>query len=73
MQRIFVKIKPKAKREYVNCIDETHFVVAVGAPPAEGRANQAVVKALAEYLGVAPSRLMIVTGQTTKDKIIQLD
>ncbi len=73
MLHIFVKVKPKAKREYVKCVDGTHFMVAVNAPLVEGRANQAVVKALADYLKVAPSRLMIIEGRTTKDKVVQLD
>ena len=71
--QIFVKTKPNAKREYVECVDETHFIAAVNAPAKEGKANHAVLKALAEYLKIAPSRLMIVAGQREKEKIIQID
>ena len=50
--KIFVKAKPNAKVERVEKIDETHFVVAVKEPPLRGKANAAIVSALAEYFGI---------------------
>jgi uncharacterized protein len=49
------------------------LVVRVTAPPAEGRANAAVRRLLAKRLGVAPGRVTIVRGQTTRDKLIEVE
>lgn len=70
--RIFVKAKPGAKGEEVKKIDETNFVVSVKEPPLQGRANAAIIKAIAAYFQIAPSRVRIVFGYTSRDKIIEM-
>ncbi len=70
--KLFVTAKPMAREEKVEKIDATHFTVAVKEPPVEGRANRAVIKALADFLGIAPSRLKIVSGYTFKQKVIEM-
>ena len=40
----------------------------VTAPPEDGRANTAVVAALARALGVAPSRLQLIRGASSREK-----
>ena len=51
---------------------EAHFVVSVKEPPIQGRANQAILKALARFLDVAPSRLRIISGYTSRQKVIEV-
>lgn len=70
--KIFVKVKTGARHENIKQIDDTHFVVTVSARPERGRANKAVVQALAEHLKIAPWRIGIVTGHTSKEKIIEI-
>ena len=43
----------------------------VTAAPGDGRANAAVTAALAHALGVAKSRLVLVRGQTSRDKLFR--
>ena len=42
--------------------------VAVTAPPQDGRANQALVEALRDLLGLKRSQVELVSGQTSRDK-----
>lgn len=70
--KLFVAAKPGARREKVEKIDETHFEVAVKEPPVHGRANAAIVRALADFLGAAPSRLRIVSGWSSRRKIVEV-
>ena len=46
--------------------------IAVTAQPEDGRANAAVTKALAKALGVAQGRLVLVRGDTSRDKVFRL-
>ncbi len=46
---------------------------AVTAPPEDGRANKAVAEALAHALGVAKSRLVLVRGAMSRDKLFRLE
>jgi len=70
--RIFVKVKPHAKEEKVLKIDENHFTVWVKEPPQEGKANQKTLKVLATYFKVSSSNLKIVSGQTSRNKCIEI-
>lgn len=68
--KLFITAKPGAKQRLVEKIDQTHFVVRVPEKPDKGRANAAMIKALADFLSVAPSRLQIIAGHTIKQKVI---
>lgn len=70
--KITVQAKPGAREERVEKMDETHYVVAVKEPPVQGRANAAIVRALAAHFGVAPSRVRILTGHTSRQKIMEI-
>lgn len=71
--KIFVKTKPRSKEERVEKIDDTHFIVSVKEPPVQGRANVAIAKALAEYLGVSASSIALASGFSSKAKTFILD
>lgn len=70
--KIFVTAKPLAREEKVDKIDDTHFVIAVKEPARQGLANTAILKALADYLHIASSRLCIVAGHASRQKIIEV-
>ena len=70
--KIFVKAKPNARKEQVEKIDGTHFVVQVKEAPIQGRANRAIRDALAEYFNIPPSRIKIVSGSSSKQKTFEI-
>lgn len=70
--KIFVTAKPRSKSEHIEKIDETHFVVAVSAPPIKGLANRAITQALANHFGVAPSQVSLVSGFSAKQKLFEV-
>lgn len=49
------------------------YKVSVQAVPVDGKANRAIIKTLAKYFDVAPSCVRIVSGETAKKKIIEID
>ncbi len=49
------------------------LLVKVRAAPADGAANYAVVRVLADALDVAPSRLQLVRGATSPTKVVAID
>ena len=70
--RICVKAKPNAKIESVKKIDDENFIVAVKEPPIQGRANVAIIKALADYFGVSVADVKIVAGFISRNKVIEI-
>jgi len=69
--KIFVEAKPGSKNEGIEQVDEKHFVVRVKELPIQGRANRAIIKALAKYLSIAPSRITLVSGFSSKQKVFE--
>ena len=53
-------------------VRENNFNVSVTAPPVKGLANQAIIKAVAEYFKIAPSRVRIVSGFTSRQKVLEI-
>ena len=72
--KISVHIKPNSRhREEVVKNDDETLTVYTKAPAIEGRANAAVIKLLAKYFKVAPSKVKLVRGATSKYKIFEID
>ena len=70
--KITVLAKPKKKREYIEQIAADQFVVSVKEPPVDGRANDAIIKALAEYFSVSRSEILLLSGHTAKIKVFEV-
>lgn len=70
--KISVKVKPNAKQERVEKIGQNSFLACVKAGPVEGKANAAVVKALAEYFGVPRCAVTLVKGRSSQQKIFDI-
>lgn len=70
--KIFIKAKPNAKEEKIEKINENNYVVSVNEPPVKGKANEAIKNALAVYFKVASSRIKIVSGYSSRNKIIEI-
>jgi uncharacterized protein (TIGR00251 family) len=69
--KIQVKVKPNCRTEEVSP-EEGSFIVRVKEPAREGRANRAVIKLLAEHFGVPQSRVRILSGFRSKNKVIEV-
>ena len=70
---ISVKIQPRASKNEIIRREGGGLKIRLTAPPVDGAANEALVKYLSGELGVARSRVEIVSGQSSRDKIIRID
>ncbi len=69
--RLSVTIKPKSKQEKVEKT-ASGYVIYVKEPPVDNRANEAVIRVLSEFLGVAKSQIVIRAGLRSKHKLIEI-
>jgi len=66
-----VRVRPGASRTSVGGrYGAGALVVAVGAPAVEGRANRAVIEAVAAAFGVRRSAVSVLAGQRSRDKVL---
>ncbi|HTL47210.1 MAG TPA: DUF167 domain-containing protein [Verrucomicrobiae bacterium] len=73
MPKLIVTVKPNARKEEVFELGENRFRVSVKAPPAEGRANEAVIEALHVHFRRPKSCFSIVSGHKSKNKIVLME
>lgn len=71
--RFEIRVKPGASRTHVggNYGDFESLVVEVNAPAVDGKANAAVLAALAHALDVPRNSLCLVRGLTSRNKLIE--
>ena len=68
-----VRVQPRASRDVLGGEREGALVVRVTAPPLEGRANEALSRLLGKALGVAPSAVRVLRGESGRDKLVAVD
>ena len=65
-------VQPGAKRTAVSGVYGTSLKIALAAPPVDGKANRELCVYLAKKLGLAKSAVTLVSGQTSRDKVVVL-
>ncbi len=71
--RIAVRLRPRGHRDELIGMENGVLHARVSAQPVDGKANDALRKLLAKRLGVAPSRVGIVRGERSRDKLVEVE
>jgi hypothetical protein len=75
--QIKLRVTPNARQERIveeRAPDgELVYKVYVTIVPEDGKANKAVIKAMAKYLGVPKSSITIIKGEAARDKVLRID
>jgi uncharacterized protein YggU (UPF0235/DUF167 family) len=67
--RLALRVTPGARTESLE-LGGGVLLVKVRNRPEDGKANQAVLELLARALDLAPSRLQLLRGATSRDKLV---
>jgi hypothetical protein len=70
--KLFIQVKTKARQEKVERIDDTHYRVSTSKIPEKGKANEDIIKLLAKHFSIHKSLLTIISGKTSKVKIVHM-
>ncbi len=70
--KISVKVKSGNREEKVENLGGNNFLISVRQRPEKGLANKAVIKLIAKYFKLAPTTVKIVSGHSSKQKIIEI-
>jgi uncharacterized protein (TIGR00251 family) len=73
MARLTVKVHPRAKRSALNGRFGEAWKLDLAAPPVDGKANDECVRFFAELAGVPKSRVRIVSGATSRLKLVEIE
>ncbi|MBD9558286.1 DUF167 domain-containing protein [Ensifer sp. ENS03] len=75
--RLTVRLTPNGGRDAIDGLEaadgEEYLKVRVRAVPEKGKANQALLAFLAKTLGLATSKLSLISGETQRKKILRIE
>jgi len=69
---IKVKIVPGSSKNKIIGAYNDALKITITAPPVEGKANKKCIAYLAKYFDIAKSKIEIISGQTSKNKLIKI-
>ena len=72
MKRIKVLVKPNAKHQKLEKISESEFRIAVKEPPQDGKANEAVIRLLAQHFKIPKMSISLLHGAKGKIKLFEI-
>ena len=67
-----VRAHPGAKRNAITGIHDGALKISLTTPPTDGRANDALIAFLAEQLRLPRARIALVSGQTSRSKVLRV-
>ncbi|MBM3331939.1 DUF167 domain-containing protein [candidate division WOR-3 bacterium] len=70
--RLRIRVKPGAREEKVSREPDGSLLVSVTARAQEGKANEAVVKAVASFLRIPKSQVRIRSGLASRAKLLEV-
>jgi uncharacterized protein len=73
MARITVKVHPRARRTGIAGRYGEAWKLDLAAPPVDGKANDECVRFFAELVHAPRSRVRIVTGLTSRTKVVEIE
>ena len=70
--QFLLRVQPRASRNGFAGVVGDAIKLAITAPPVDGKANQAVINYLAEWFRVPKAGVVIVSGETGRNKRIAI-
>lgn len=67
-----VKLQPRGRADELLGFADDVLRARVSAPPVDGKANKALCRLIAERVGVAPSRVTVVRGAKSREKLVEV-
>ncbi len=69
---IEVRLRPRGSRDELLGMRDGVLQARVTAPPVDGKANRALCRLIAKRVGVAPSKVSVVRGEKSRDKLVRV-
>ena len=74
MARVRIRLHPRASRDEIVGMDRSGILaVRVTAPPVRGAANDRLIRLLAKATGVGKSRITLISGTRSRDKVVEIE
>jgi len=65
---LMIRVRPGARRTGIVGVRADRLVIDVAAQPEKGKANKELIRFLAKFTGLRKNQVVIVSGETAKEK-----
>ena len=72
MTRLTIRVVPNASKNEIVSRVGAEWKIRLAAPPVDGKANETLIRFLADEFDCAPSDIEIIKGHTSKTKIVDV-
>lgn len=69
---ITVRVNTHAKRNAVEHVGDNRYKISVTVVPEHGKANEAIIKLLADFFDVSKSGIRILSGANSRNKTVSV-
>jgi uncharacterized protein (TIGR00251 family) len=66
------KVKVKLNEDFVK-VNDNEIIIGIKAKPQKGKANRELIKKLTKHFRIPSSRVRIISGMKSKNKIIEIE
>ena len=70
--RIACRVQPRASKQGIRGMHGSAIKISLNTPPVDGKANAALCALLADILDLSKSSVALHSGQTSRDKVVQV-
>jgi uncharacterized protein (TIGR00251 family) len=67
-----IRVQPRASRSEISGQIDGVLKLRLAAPPVDGEANEECIRFLSKLMGIGKGQVEIVSGQTSRNKIIRI-
>ena len=71
--RIIVRVIPRARKREIKKQSDGIYKIKVVSPPVDGKANKEVIDIIGKEFGIKTSKVRILRGEKTREKLIEID
>ncbi len=68
---MFYKVSVSFHKDFIKIKDD-HIEIGVMAKPLKGKANSEIIKRIAKHFGISRSNVRIVTGEKSRNKVVEV-
>ena len=69
---LHARVQPRSARTEIGAVENSRLRIRLTAPPADGKANEQARKLLAKAFGIGVSRVSLIRGQNSRDKVFRI-
>ena len=70
--KINIKVTPKSSKNELIKLSKDEWKVKITSVPVDGKANQGLIKFLAQELGIKKNQIKIIKGKKSREKVIEI-